>query len=194
MADFAMGLTARELGIVLRGIANAAEAHQHVRKQKNENYENTEIDDASAEKEAEADCMHPTSCSGSFEWDVIPERNEEMDVKSKPKEEKFSNEVRHDHQQGVSFGIVNSNSSTAYEGFGMVVDSSSLSRKESMDESYDWPDGRDRFLPGGTRATPVLGIASLRCDCSHNPLECRKRKTKAMSADYEPRGPLGLDL
>ena len=37
MADFAMGLTARELGIVSRGIANAAEAHQHVRKQKNEN-------------------------------------------------------------------------------------------------------------------------------------------------------------
>ncbi len=60
-----------------------------------------------------------------------------MDVKSKPKEEKYSNEVRHDHQQGVSFGIVNLDSSTAYEGFGTVVDSSSLSRKESMDESYD---------------------------------------------------------
>jgi hypothetical protein len=32
MADYAMGLTARELGIVLRGVANAAEAHQHSRK------------------------------------------------------------------------------------------------------------------------------------------------------------------
>jgi hypothetical protein len=32
MADFAMGLTTRELGIVLRSVANAAEAHQHVRK------------------------------------------------------------------------------------------------------------------------------------------------------------------
>jgi hypothetical protein len=163
--------------------------------------------------------MHPTSCSGSCEWDGIPERNEEIDVKSKPKEEKYSNEVRHDHQQGVSFGIVSSDSSTAYEGFGTVVDSSSLSRKESMDESYDdedsnsigaaskgthslatefdplsmfgeekiafltRPDGRDWFLSGGTRATPVLGIASLRCNCSCIPLECRKRKTKAMSAD-----------
>ncbi len=35
--------------------------------EKNENYGNTEMDDASAEKEAEADQMHPTSCSGSFE-------------------------------------------------------------------------------------------------------------------------------
>jgi hypothetical protein len=78
--------------------------------------------------------MHPTSCSDSFEWDGIPERNEEMDVKPKPKEEKYSNEVRHDHQQAVSFGIVNSDSSTAYKGFGTVVDSSSLSCKESMDE------------------------------------------------------------
>ncbi len=191
---------------------------------KNENYGNTEMDDAPAEKEAEADQMHPTSCSGSCEWDRIPERNEEME------EEKYSNEVRHDHQQGVSFGIVNSDSSTAYEGFGMVVDSSSLSRKDSMEESYDdedsnsiWaasvgthglatefdplsmfgeekiafltrPAGRDRFCPRGTRATPVLGIASLRCSCSCIPLECRKRKKKAMSADFEPLYPLSLDL
>ena len=32
MADFAMALTARELGIVSRGVANAAEGHQRVRK------------------------------------------------------------------------------------------------------------------------------------------------------------------
>ena len=32
MADFAMGLTIRELGIVSRGVANAAEAYQHGRK------------------------------------------------------------------------------------------------------------------------------------------------------------------
>ena len=55
--------------------------------EKHENYGNTEMDDASAEKEAEADRMHPTSCSGSFEWDGIPERNEDTDVKSKPKED-----------------------------------------------------------------------------------------------------------
>jgi hypothetical protein len=93
--------------------------------------------DASTEKEVEADRMQSTSCSGSFEWDGIGEqenRSGEMDVRSKPKEEKYANETRHD--RGI-FGIVNSDSSTAYEGFGTVLDSSALSRKESRDESYD---------------------------------------------------------
>ena len=79
-----------------------------------------------------------------------------MDFKSKPKEEKYLNEVCHDHQQGVSFGIVNSDSSTAYKGFGTVVDSSSLSRKESMGESYDDEDSNS--IGAATSQMPKMDL------------------------------------
>ncbi len=60
----------------------------------------------------------------------------------------------HDHQQGVSFGIVNSGSSTVDEGFGTVVNSSSLSRKESMDKSYDDEDSNS--IGAASEGTPSL--------------------------------------
>ncbi|KAL3796049.1 hypothetical protein ACHAW5_007832 [Stephanodiscus triporus] len=108
--------------------------------EKSMNYGNNEMDQPK-EKEVQADQMQSTSCSGSFEWDGIGEEenlSSETDIKSKTKEEDHANEARHNHQlQGGCVVDVKSDCSTAYEGFGTVLDSGALSCKESMDESYD---------------------------------------------------------